>query len=205
MYPRKTQATMNKFNVFTVGKNTRNRQLIYFYLPPYSFCRLCVSCSRACCLRTGPFKTFSIFLFAILTVSLAIAPYIVLKLSKVSVQKLKLCMKRILMILIIRYNLRSVRTTTLKISSPSPILNSPNSGSSNPRPGLTPGTALRAVGSGINCFLNIKTWPFLPVIVTEPDWVVLSCHAHECSVLRSQSQIRNDIKGGTFVTCDVKV
>ena len=114
MYPRKTQATINKFNVFTVGKNTRNRQLIYFYLPPYSFCRFCVSCSRACCLRTGPFKTFSIFLFAILTVCIAIAPYIVLKLSKVSVQKLKLRMKRILMILIIRYhdNLRSVRMTT---------------------------------------------------------------------------------------------
>ena len=74
MYPRKTQATMNQFNVFTVGKNTRNRQLIYFYLPPYSFCRLRVSCSRACCPRTGPFKTFSIFLFAILTVSIAFAP-----------------------------------------------------------------------------------------------------------------------------------
>ena len=158
MYPRKTQATMNKFNVFTVGKNTRNRQLIYFYLPPYSFCRLCVSCSRACCLRTGPFKTFSIFLFAILTVSIAIAPYIVLKLSKVSVQKLKLCMKRILMILIIRYNLRSVRTTTLKISSPSSTLNSPNSGISNLRPGLTPGTALRAVGSETSYFAKAESF-----------------------------------------------
>ena len=104
MYPRKTQYTMNKFHVFTLGKNTRNRQLIYFYLPPYFFCRLCVSCSRACCLRTGPFKTFSIFLSAILTVSIAIAPYIVLKLSKFSVQKLKLGMKRIFMILIIRFN-----------------------------------------------------------------------------------------------------
>ena len=104
MYPRKTQSTMNKFHVFTVGKNTRNRQLIYFYLPPYFFSRLSVSCPRACCLRTGPFKTFSIFLFAILTVFIAIAPHIVLKLSKVSVQKLKLRMKRIFMILIIRYN-----------------------------------------------------------------------------------------------------
>ena len=101
-----------QFNVFTVGKNTRNRQFIYFYLPPYSFCRLRVSCSKVCCLRTGPFKTFSIFLFAILTVSIAIAAYIVLKLSNVSVQKLKRLMKRILMVLIIRYNLRSVRMTT---------------------------------------------------------------------------------------------
>ena len=95
---------MNKFHVFTVGKNTRNRQLIYFYLPPYFICRSCVSSSRACCLRIGPFKTFSIFLFAILTVFIAIAPYIVLKLSNVSVQKLKLRTKRIFMILIIRYN-----------------------------------------------------------------------------------------------------
>ena len=114
MYPRKTQATINKFNVFTVGKNTRNRQLIYFYLPPYSFCRLCVSCSRACCLRTGPFKTFSIVLFAILTVSIAIAPYIALKLSKVSVQKLKLRMKRILMI---RVSLSSAVSSSLSCRS----------------------------------------------------------------------------------------
>ena len=30
----KTQPTMNKFHVFTVRKNTRNRQLTYFYLSP---------------------------------------------------------------------------------------------------------------------------------------------------------------------------
>ena len=49
-------------------------------------------------------QNFSMFLFAILTVFLAIAPYIVLKLSNVSVQKLKLRMKCIFFILIIRYN-----------------------------------------------------------------------------------------------------
>ena len=30
----KTQPTMNKFHVFTVRKNTRNRQLTYLYLSP---------------------------------------------------------------------------------------------------------------------------------------------------------------------------
>ena len=103
MYPRKTQATMNKSDVFTVGKNTRNRQLIYFNLPPYFFTVYTFLARELTVFVLGRSR-LSIFLFAILTVSVAIAPYIVLKLSKVSVQKLKLRMKRIFMILIIRYN-----------------------------------------------------------------------------------------------------
>ena len=87
---KKTQATMNKINAFTVGKNTRNGELTYFYLSPCSLRCSCVSCSSACCLCTGPLKTFSTFLFAILTVFIAIAPHviIVLKLAKGLVQKL---------------------------------------------------------------------------------------------------------------------
>ena len=39
-----------------------------------------------------------------------------------------------------------------------------------------------------------------PMLNLAPLRVILSCHAHECSVLWSQSQIRIDIKGGTYVT-----
>ena len=73
-------------------KNTRNRQLTFFYLPPCSLRCSCVSCSSARRLSTGPLKTFSTFLFAILTLFIAIAPHVfvivVLKLTKGLVQKL---------------------------------------------------------------------------------------------------------------------
>ena len=83
---------MNKFNVFTVGKKTRNRQLTFFYLPPCYLRCSCVSCSSARRLSTRPLKTFSTFLFAILTLFIAIAPHVLvivaLKVTKGLVQKL---------------------------------------------------------------------------------------------------------------------
>ena len=86
MYPRKTQATMNKFHVFTAGKNTRNRQLIYFYIPPYVFCRSRSTARVIAVFVLGGSRLFPRFFFAIETIFRAIAPYIVLKRSKVLVQ-----------------------------------------------------------------------------------------------------------------------
>ncbi len=53
------------------------------------------------------------------------------------------------------------------IASHYPDVRKCSSGISNPRPGLTPGTALRAVGSGINkkqISTNLTTFLFIEVI-----------------------------------------
>ena len=74
------------------GEKQRNRQLTCFYLSPCSLRCSCVSCSSARRLSTGPLKTISTFLLVILTLFIAIAPYVfvivVLKLRKGLVQKL---------------------------------------------------------------------------------------------------------------------
>ena len=76
-------------------ESTRNGQFTYFYSPSFFYAVFSLVAREFACLLSGPFKTFSLFLFANLNVLLA--PYIsvfymaivVLKLSNVSVQKTK--------------------------------------------------------------------------------------------------------------------